>query len=331
MTLRQLAQEHFTKSASQTFGERPGTYWSRLKPALMAFGDLRIDQIRTGAIDDWKVALQQPRAIHGEHKQPTTATVNRSIAELRRLLNWAVRRDLLASSPFLKGGLAVVTLDHEDNHRDRRVTEAEEAALLYHSPPFLRALLIIALDTGARRGEMLALRVGDADVDRGQITLRGTTTKSGETRVVPISTARLSGAISWLRVEADGRSRPSTQPLICDRSSGQPIVTFRRSWEDAVLRAHGREPLRERKRPNAGTLLADSRAALNQIDLHWHDLRHEFASRLVEGGVPITEVKELLGHASVITTERYVSHALARLKKSVTVLERGGAFESLES
>jgi integrase len=280
-------------------------------------------------IDDWKIALAQPRIIHGEHRQPTTATVNRAVAKLRALLNWAVRRELLASSPFLRDGLTVVTLDHEDNRRDRRIGVEEEAALLHHSSPLLRAVIIVALDTGVRRGEMLALQVGDIGLDRGEIALRGSTTKSGRTRTVPISTARLRAAIEWLQVDRDGNVRPSAQPLICDRSAGQPITTYRRTWEDAVLRAHGHEPRRERARPNAGVLLPEFRAALQQIDLHWHDLRHEFASRLVEGGVAITEVAALLGHASVVTTERYVSHALARLKTSAAVLERGGTFESL--
>ena len=42
-----------------------------------------------------------------------------------------------------------------------------------------------------------------------------------------------------------------------------------------------------------------------RINLHWHDLRHEYASRLVERGVPLAQVRDLLGHASITTTERY--------------------------
>jgi integrase len=325
LTLQQLATEHLDKLGG-TFGDRAGTYWSRLKPALATFGDTPIAQISTAAIDDWKVALERPRVIHGEHRPPSTATVNRAVAELRYLLNWAVRRDLLASSPFLKGGLPAISLDHEDNHRDRRVTEAEETLLLHHASPLLRGLIIIALDTGARRGEMLAIRVGDADLVHGEITLRGSTTKSGRTRVVPVSTLRLRAVIEWYQMNAEGQVRPSDQPLVC-KGAGDPIATFRRAWEDAVLRANGHTPARETKRPNVGALLAGSRRALAQIDLHWHDLRHEYASRLAERGVTLTEVAALLGHASVQTTERYISHSRARLKTSVTALERGGVFD----
>jgi site-specific recombinase XerD len=91
------------------------------------------------------------------------------------------------------------------------------------------------------------------------------------------------------------------QRVVFLRSTGEPIGTFRRAWEHANLRAHGYESQRIRK---TGALLGPSQKALGQIDLHWHHLRHEYASRLAERGVPITEIQRLLGHASVQTTER---------------------------
>ena len=57
-------------------------------------------------------------------------------------------------------------------------------------------------------------------------------------------------------------------------------------------------------------------------DLHWHDLRHECGSRLAEGGVPLHEIQELLGHATIVTTQRYLNATLDSLKQSVKVLER---------
>jgi integrase len=66
----------------------------------------------------------------------------------------------------------------DDSHRRRRISEEEEAALISAAPVHLRAMLIGALDTGMRRGEMLALRFADIDLDRALITLRAETTKS---------------------------------------------------------------------------------------------------------------------------------------------------------
>ena len=71
-------------------------------------------------------------------------------------------------------------MELEDNKRRRRISESEEAALLAVASPHLRSMIITALDTGMRRGEMLALRF-DIDWTRRMITLRGATTKSRRT------------------------------------------------------------------------------------------------------------------------------------------------------
>jgi hypothetical protein len=63
------------------------------------------------------------------------------------------------------------------------------------------------------------------------------------------------------------------------------------------------------------------------INLHWHDLRHEYASRLVERGVPLAQVRDLLGHASILTTERYDNQKLEALQAAVERLEGGKTFD----
>ena len=63
-----------------------------------------------------------------------------------------------------------------------------------------------------------------------------------------------------------------------------------------------------------------------RIDLRWHDLRHEYASRLVEHGVPLARVRDLLGHASFTTTERYDNQTMANLQIAAAKLERGLGF-----
>ena len=61
-------------------------------------------------------------------------------------------------------------------------------------------------------------------------------------------------------------------------------------------------------------LSEESQEAFRQINLRWHDLRHEYASRLVEEGVPLAQVRDLLGHASITTTERYDNQTLENLQ-----------------
>jgi integrase len=83
---------------------------------------------------------------------------------LRHILNWAVAREYLERTPFRRGGEVLIRLLKEDNQRKRRITEDEEEALLEAAAPMLRAMIITALDTGLRRGEMLALRFGDIEI-----------------------------------------------------------------------------------------------------------------------------------------------------------------------
>jgi integrase len=305
-----------------------GDFKWRVKPLLERFGTMPITSIRTGDVEDWQADLRKPRMVNGVRRSPSAATVNRAVEDLRRMLNWAVSREYIPSSPFTRAGISVVKFDREDNRRNRRTPPEEEERLIAAAPARLRALIILALDTGVRAGEMLAVRVRDADLDRGEITLRGPTTKSGKTRAVPISTQRLRAVIQWFRTDDKGKSRPANAPLILNRF-GKKIGSFRTSWETTVLRAHGHVPTAGRPTRDwkTNSLTPQTRKIFNAIDLHWHDLRHEYACRLAERGVPITKIQYLLGHASVVTTERYIHHTLAELAKAAAVLEGGGIFD----
>ena len=105
---------------------------------------------------------------------------------------------------------------------------------------------------------------------------------------------------------------------------------FRTAWETAVLKAHGHAPKKGKPLRDALTnsLVPAARRAYNDLNLHWHDLRHEYAVRLAERGVPLTKIQDLLGHASVVTTERYVHHTVAELAKAAVVLESGAVFDA---
>ena len=280
MTLNELSALYFNKRAAKL--ARPESYDSRIRPALLEFGDVPIEQITSALIEDWRTELERPRSIHGQHRTPTPATVNRQVAELRRVLGWATRRGLLAACPRVELGL-------EDNHRARRCSSVEEDTLLAAASPTLRALIIMALDTGMRDGEMLELTPFDVDLERSVIKVRGANTKSGKSRTLPINTVRLRSVLEWF-LQRPGRTLTGV------------TKTTRRYWWDQL------------------------REIVQAQDLHWHDLRHEFASRLAEKKVPITEIQALLGHASVLTTQRYISHTLAGLAQSAHTLEQGKVF-----
>ena len=328
MTFAQLAKVYEERYVNGRNLKTASEFKWRVKPLIERFGNVAITKIRTGDVEDWQAYLRKPRLINGTMRAPSAVTVNRAVEDLRRMLNWAVSREYLLSSPFARGGIALIKFEREDNRRNRRVSSEEEDRLLAAAPVHLRALMILALDTGVRAGEMLALRVRDADVERGEITLRAPTTKSGKTRTVPFSTQRLRSVIEWFRTNSAGKVRSGKAPLITNEA-GEGIEGFRTSWETAVLRAHGYSPAKGKPLRNAKTnsLTPETRAAFNALDLHWHDLRHEYACRLAERGVPLTKIQYLLGHASVVTTERYIHHTLAELSKAAAVLESGGVFD----
>ena len=300
--------------------------WS-IRPFLDRFGDRPLTEIRTADVQDFVADLQAPSVIGRRPglRVRRPATVNRIVDLLRHMLNWAVGREYLERTPFKRGSEMLITKLREDNTRRRRIDDAEEAALLAAAPTvYLRALIIAALDTGMRQGEMLALRFADVDLERGLLTLRGETTKSRKTRVVPISTARLRAVLAWLRLDADGEPKADAA-LVFSNEVGQPLRVFHRQWQTLVLRAHGHTPTWG-ARLNYQGLSDESQQAFRAINLRWHDLRHEYASRLVEHGVPLAQVRDLLGHASITTTERYDNQTVANLQIAAAKLERGQTF-----
>ena len=78
-------------------------------------------------------------------------------------------------------------------------------------------------------------------------------------------------------------------------------------------------------------LSREAKDAFRKINLRWHDLRHEYASRLVERGVRLAQVRDLLGHASITTTERYDNQKLENLQIAAAKLEGGLTFEPTAS
>ena len=296
------------------------------------FGTKLLAEIRTADIEDFVATLKEPTRV-AKHQKMTRvrkpATINRYLSLLRHMFNWAVGREYLQRKPFRRGNQALVRQDLEDNRRHRRILKEEEQQLLEHAPDYLRPLLVLALDAGLRRGEMLALTWADVDARPCWIRLRGETTKSGKTRWVPVGTLRLKAVLDFLREEADGSSK-SADAAVCSYATGEPIGRFHTAWILTVLRAHGVLPTWTKGR-DSGCLAAECHAAYRRIDLRWHDLRHEYASRLVERGVPLSQVRDLLGHASIVTTERYDNQTEDALLAAASLLETGAIFKNSSS
>jgi integrase len=251
--------------------------------------------IRVGEIED---LIQDLKA---KNRRP--ATINRWLALLRHMFNWALGREYVTQTPFRRGTQALIKFERENNRRVRRVAPDEEARLLEASNSLVHMLIVAALDSGMRRGELLDLRFGDIDWDRQLIHVRPEVAKSKKGRVVPIGTTRLRTLLEWLRVGPNNEPLPDDR-LVFLRESGDTVKSFRTAWE-----------------------LTREKARLSTV--RFHDLRSEYASRLVEHGVPLSQVRDLLGHCSIVVTERYDRVRLDSLKAAVARLDDGQPFRIL--
>ena len=157
---------------------------------------------------------------------------------------------------------------------------------------------------------MLTLRWYDVDLKRHEITIRADHAKDREHRILPIST-RLGGVLELARTDPAGREYSQAAHVF--GLLGAPLKSFKKAWETAVLRAHGHEP----EWDPTGKLSKVSRAQFRAVDLHFHDLRHEAGSRLIERGWPIHHVQEMLGHASLEQTSTYLNVTRVGLHESM--------------
>ncbi|MBD8049700.1 site-specific integrase [Limnohabitans radicicola] len=182
-----------------------------------------------------------------------------------------------------------------DNKIERYLTPEQTVALMAavreSENPALQNIVPFLIYTGARKREALDARW--ADIDWQQSSWKIPKTKSGKIRHVPLST----GALELLgRMRAwSGLKAPGSDLLFPNPRTGLPFVSIYYSWDTA--------------RKQAGV-----------PELRIHDLRHSFASFLVNAGRSLYEVQELLGHADIRTTSRYAHLKRDRLMEAVQVI-----------
>jgi len=215
-------------------------------------------------------------------KKVKPATLYQELALMRRMFNVAIKE-----WKWLRDN-PVSRLSFSVGNgtaRDKWLTlEAEERLLKYATnPAWLRNLLFVALHTGMRRGEILNLNWQDIDLKRSMITV--VRSKNGEKRAIPMSNT-LCSVISGIKLRnISGWLFPISES------------SLRQAFDKTVIKA-GIEGFR------------------------FHDLRHSFATRLVQNGVDLYKVKELLGHKTISVTMRYAHHCPDSLRSSVAVLDK---------
>jgi integrase len=210
------------------------------------------------------------------------ATINRYLALLKRMFTLAIQEGHIAENPAKK----VRLFSESDSLKERVLTVDEEKRLFQNCSPHLKPTLILALNTGMRPGEYLKLKW--TQIDFGTRKIRVEKTKSGKVRFININTPLFQ---ELQRLKSQNGNNPY---VLTDPRTEKPMLRVTRSFKTACKRAEIQ-------------------------GLRLYDLRHTFASRLIQRGADIETARELLGHSSVRLTQRY-THSNDEMKQRAVEL-----------
>jgi integrase len=309
-TLDQFLSEQFDpwalahlKTGAET-GDRVRTVFAEFLPKALP-------EITPFAVERWRSAR------HRDDIAPTTT--NRDLDCLRSVLSKAVEWGILSAHPLRPvkrakvdaiGRLRYLSADEEKHLRaaltareqgrrnaranfNRWRTERGYTPIPDYPPDgytdHLQPIVLLALGTGLRRGELLALRWSDVDSVGSWLTVRGTSAKTGRTRHVPLNTDVRAVLARWRPADA------TDDDLVFPGPKGEPMQDLKTAW-----------------------LKVAKAARLKGFT--FHDLRHTFASKLVQAGVDLNTTRELLGHSGIAMTLRYAHLAPEHKAQAVAKL-----------
>ena len=247
------------------------------------------------------------------------ASINRNITAIKAVLSKAVAWSWLEISPLIKlkqlktdnraniryldqneeNKLLTALKERDQHYIDKRISgNAWRADRGYNLLPeldknsfsdHLTPMVLLAINTGIRRGELFSLRWSNVDLNKATITVTGDNAKSGKTRHIPLNNNALLALKIWYQ-------QNQNSDLVFPNHKGQQMDNVRKSWDNILKNS-------------------------NITNFRWHDLRHHFASKLVMAGVDLNTVRELLGHSDLEVTLRYAHLAPEHKAEAVARLE----------
>lgn len=263
-------------------------------------GEKELKHVNAALLSECRDKLKStPFKFGKQEKLRSEATVNRYIAALSPVLaaasnEWGWMQD----NPCQK-----IRRGAESKGRTRFLSDSERKALLdacdkATDTPELKIIVLLALTTGGRRGEISGLRWQDVDLKRQRVIF--VEPKNGETRAAPLVGPALDAMKEWAKV----RPLDTTAyvfPGRTDKTKDKPL-DFERPWQTALKRA-------------------------NIQDFRFHDLRHTAASYLAMNGAGLRELADILGHKTLAMVQRY-SHLTQDHKAAVVEKMTNAIFES---
>jgi integrase len=261
------------------------------------FGNRRIKTITHSSIEEYKLMRLNLPTKRGQRQ---IASVNRELELLRAILKYAVRENWILRSPFEMGAPLISKAD--ETRRERILTHEEERRLLNVCSgrcAHLKPLIIAALNTGCRRGELFKLKWKQVDLSSNIISILAMNSKTARPRLLPITPQ-----LNWELEKLWQVSNQDSENLVFGI-----LDTVKKSWK-SVCRIAEIE------------------------DLRFHDLRHTAITRMVQAGIASAIVMKLSGHTQHATFARYVnpnSEAIASAAEMLAAFNsQQGTQESLE-
>ena len=239
----------------------------------------------------------------GTEKEKKNSSLNRSANAFLAMLRWARENDKISICPLIQK--KVKKLAESDSIEVIRYLSSDERGRLLDTldrrekklrqPDYLKTLVLVALNTGIRRGALMRLRWDDLFFDTKTIRLRRETAKGDRQNFIPMNGVVYRVLQEWRLF----RQKTGLGEYLFIGPTGTPMHDVRSSWERVLRDAEIKS-------------------------FRWHDLRHDFASQLVMLGVSILTVKELMTHSRLDQTLRYAH--LAPEQKQEAVDKLGGLY-----
>jgi integrase len=275
-------RDHIGKLKPSTRSAQETIWRVSLLPVL---GDTRLDRIDAASIDTLMRVLRE--------RGLSAKTINNALSSLRTALTHAEEWKLISAVPRVRW-LKVPQQKFD-------FFTFEEAASLVERGGLPMA--VVALKTGMRIGELLALRWSDVSMERKSVTVARSvfwakgTAHEGDTKTGKVRTLRLTGQVVAALEQLQPDPRKRTGYVFTDAAGKR------------LTRNGCRRPLWR----------AQDAAGLRRTG--WHVCRHTFASHLVMKGVPLATVQQLMGHTTIAMTMKYAHLAPDHLKSAMDLLE----------
>ncbi|EIC19495.1 tyrosine-type recombinase/integrase [Thiorhodovibrio frisius] len=224
----------------------------------------------------------------------SNATVNRGLALLSAAIN-RYNRDFMENLPNPTRGRKLKEPEARIRYLTREeaemlIAQAEVAFRAPHLPDFIR----LAAHTGCRAQEMLGLEWSRVDLEKRQILLEGSHTKTAKRRSVPLNKVAFQAILNR---QAFCLEHCPESPWVFCNSQGERICSVKKSFASACRRA-------------------------GITNFRIHDLRHTCATWLTTARVATAEIRDLLGHSSINMTEKYAHLAPENVRQAVEVLDK---------